>query len=607
MAKMKGDLVRISSALGSVRETEYTGITEFAGEWVNRLKQIEGELDRITDQAEEEFLSIGRRFSDFHRRARMISEISAEVAGKMTGAEIVGAIDGLNELMERMESYLKRSETETRERISRLREVLSLMSDVYGHLEDFHRIAKGLRSLSITGMVQNALLITKHGEFKILLDDIRKLSGIMSLKSETIDAKMKSLECLIEQTISRFLGFEERQLRKARTILDNTMNVLCSLTGQYGLSKSAAMDIAACSAAISGSTGEIVTSIQFHDITRQQFEGIQNELNTVHAYYHRVSGARFQKNSGSAAAVAAGIEDFCEHQAAQLSHVRDTFMNAIQEITGNLGRIALNVAAISDDAKKIVGNDGTFLTGVEGTLSFVRDSFSALNENAAASTELSAAVLSITAATAEMSEYVVEIEEITEDVELIAFNAEIKSSQIGTEGAAFVVLAGHIQKLSVETCSKIETVSGMLKTITSSSGELAECIDSELDGSFSEIEAISRDLESLISALSGLNQHILATFQDIDKAGGTLSEDIGQVMKGIRIHTLIDRVVDTALSGLREISSHARMLLPAELERDPEWSGKIIGWSYERSRSVPVLKQDAGGGRQGAGNGVEFY
>ena len=40
--------------------------------------------------------------------------------------------------MERMEAYLKRSETETRGRISRLREVLGLMNEVYGHLEDFH-------------------------------------------------------------------------------------------------------------------------------------------------------------------------------------------------------------------------------------------------------------------------------------------------------------------------------------------------------------------------------------------------------------------------------------------------------------------------------------
>ena len=233
-------------------------MNESAGEWVNRLKQIEVELDMITDQAEDEFLVLGRMFGDFHRRARMISETSADVAGKMTGAEIVGAIDGLNELMERMEVYLKRSETETRGRISRLKRAAS-MNEVYGHLEDFHYIARGLRSLSITGTAQNALLITKHREFRILLDDIRKLSGVMSAKSETIDTRMKSLERLIEQTISQFLGFQEKLLKKARTILDNTTNVLCSLTGQYGLSKTAAMDIAACSAAISGSTGEIVT------------------------------------------------------------------------------------------------------------------------------------------------------------------------------------------------------------------------------------------------------------------------------------------------------------------------------------------------------------
>jgi len=608
---MKGDLMTVNSSPGTVRPMESPGITEFVGEWVNRLKQIDIDLDMILRRAEDEFISIGRMFGDFHRRARMISETSADVAGKMTGSEIVGAIDGLNALMERMESYLKRSEIETRGRISRLREVLSLMDGVYGHLKDFYSIARGLRSLSITGMVQNALLITKHREFKILLDDIRTLSGVMSSKSETIDTRMKSLENLIEETISRFLGFEERQLKKTRTILDNTMHVICSLTEQYGLSKTAAMDIAACSAAISGSTGEIVTSIQFHDITRQQFEGIKNELHTVYGNCRRTSGSRLLPDSSNAAAVAAGIEDFCEHQAVQLSRVRDTFMNAIQAITGNLGQIALNVASISDGAQKIVGNDRknkeSFLSGIEGTLSSVKDAFSALNENAMESRELSAAVISIAAATAEMSEYIVDIEEITEDVELIAFNAEIKSSQIGTEGAPFVVVAGHIQKLSVETCSKIETVTEMLKIITSSSGELAASIDSELEGSFREIEAISHDLETLISLLSGLNRNILTIFRDIDKAEGALSEDIGQVMKNIRIHTVVDTVVDNAVSGLREISSHARIFFPAGPERDPEWSRNIIGWSYERSGSQHFPDHADSGSTRGAGNGVELY
>ncbi len=591
-----------------VRLVASPGITEFVGEWLNRLKQIEIDLHRILQQAEDEFLSIGRMFGDFHRRAGNISDMSAEVVGRMTGAEIVAAIDGLNAIMERMESYLKRSETETRGRISSLRDVLSLMNDVYGHLEDFHSIAGGLRSLSITGMVQNAFLITKHGEFKILLDDIRTLSGIMASKSQTIDARMKSLECLIEQTISGFLGFERRQMKKTRTILDNTMNVIASLTGQYGLSKTTAMDIAARSAAISRSTGEIVTSIQFHDITRQQFESIKNELNNVYGYCHRTSSARFFSDSGHAASVSAGIEDFCEHQAVQLSYVRDTFMNAIQEITGNLGQIALNVASISHDAQKIVGSDRTnneaFLSWIEGTLS---DAFSTLNENATARRELSAALLSIADAKAEMSQYIVDIEEIMEDVELIAYNAEIKSSQIGTEGTAFVVLAGHIKKLSVEACSKIETVSEMLRIITSTSGALAAGIDSELEGSFREIEAISHDLEILISALSDLNRDILTTFHDIDKAEGALSEDIGQVMQSIRIHTIVDTVVNTAVSGLREISFHARMQFPAGPECDPEWSRNIIGWSHERSGNLPSPGHDAAGGSYGAENGIELY
>ena len=90
--QMKGDLVTVNSSPERVRQAEHPGITEFAGEWVNRLKQIEVELDMITDQAEDEFLSLGRMFGDFHRRARMISETSADVAGKMTGLKLLGRL-----------------------------------------------------------------------------------------------------------------------------------------------------------------------------------------------------------------------------------------------------------------------------------------------------------------------------------------------------------------------------------------------------------------------------------------------------------------------------------------------------------------------------------
>jgi len=86
---MKGDLITVNNSLKSVRPVESLGITEFVGEWVSRLKQIELDLDVILQRAEGEFLSIGRMFWGFLRRARIRSETSADGAGKITGSEIV--------------------------------------------------------------------------------------------------------------------------------------------------------------------------------------------------------------------------------------------------------------------------------------------------------------------------------------------------------------------------------------------------------------------------------------------------------------------------------------------------------------------------------------
>jgi len=85
--QMNGDLMTVNSSLESVRQVKSLGITEFVGEWVKRLKQIEDELDMITEQAEMNF-SHRQNVRDFHRRAKMISETSANVAGKMTGDEL---------------------------------------------------------------------------------------------------------------------------------------------------------------------------------------------------------------------------------------------------------------------------------------------------------------------------------------------------------------------------------------------------------------------------------------------------------------------------------------------------------------------------------------
>jgi len=93
---------------------------------MSSMKQIEDEIDGLTEHTGREFLSIGERLYDFHGRAMRISEVSAGVAAGITGLEIVSSIDNLNGLMEKMENYLDCSAAKTEARIEQLREILGL-------------------------------------------------------------------------------------------------------------------------------------------------------------------------------------------------------------------------------------------------------------------------------------------------------------------------------------------------------------------------------------------------------------------------------------------------------------------------------------------------
>ena len=576
------------------------------GGFVHGITQCERELDIVINHTEDEFLSLGSVLRDFYDRARKISEMSSAVTTHMTGSEIVGSMDDLNGLLERMETSLRSSESETESSTAKLREILGLMDGIYGPLEDVLTITKTLKSLAITARVQYSSLVIKNVEMKVLLDDIKKLSEVMTEKSNNIRQDLKSLEICIEQTLSRLSVFEGEQQGRARTVLDRAMSVLCSITGQYGLSRKAAQDIADRSGAISRSTGEIVTSVQFHDITRQRFERVKMTLHQLREKSLSIADREvFGEGDGGGADTLAGAADLCACEAMEVSSIRDEFVTAVEGIIDNLRNIAVNVLAISADTKKIVGLDGanrkTFLTEAETLLSLVTASFAALSENGDASKELSQILLSLTDATAETARFIGGIEEIAEDIELIAFNTEIKSSQIGKEGSSFEIVAESIQRLSAETCTRAKEVSGTLKTITSAADGLSVATGRDFGAPSSGMEGISTDFERLITTFSRLNGNIVSLFTGIERTGHVLSGDIERVADRIDVHAVVDRVAKKIVSSLNDTALHAGALPSAEQASAPGWAG-----------TVAIRPDRAGGNGTGVGNdgthdGVEFF
>jgi len=493
--------------------------------------------------------------------------LSSAIAAQMTGAEIAMAIDGLNGLLEKMETYMNRSETSMSMTIEKLREIQDTIHNIHDPLKCFQSITKTLRHLSVTASIQSAPLLRENKELRVLLDDVKQFSEIISSRADSIQNGLTSQRSLFEQTLSEIFLFEEKQQSRAKMVLEETISILLSITEQYGISTVAAKRISARSSEISSSTEEIVTAVQFHDITSQHLEGVKKAL----GYAHKSCLALFDVRGAvpddkKMEIVVARLMEFCKQQSVQLEHIRETFVTAVEGIANNLRHIGVNVADISGDIQKITGDNGmnrkTFISEMEGMLSSVNASFNIIIKNADASRKLLDRMLLLSSnVKEEVAKFITDIEEIAFNIKLIAFNTEIKSSQIGKEGFALEVVADRIQQLSRETSEKAETVSEMLRIITASADELSSGITAAVQGSSDEVVKISGELEILEKTFSALNKNIVPLLSDIDMNARDLSGDIQRLTESINVHIVFDERVKRAVSELNAISSHSEQLL----------------------------------------------
>ena len=208
--------------------------------------------------------------------------------------------------------------------------------------------------------------------------------------------------------------------------------------------------------------------MQFHDITRQRIEHVQqalaglgpHERSAGNAGPQRVGEFLFgcirQKPKGTGEDLRlAG--DVCHLQIAQLHYARDELVSAVNNILDNLNALADLVAEMARETSKMAGaadeTGQSFLTGVEAGFSSVTSALKAYGE---ADRELSLAMGSVGSMLGEMSEHTGNIESIGEKIKRLALNATVKACHIGEEGATLGVLAEAIHQLSVETRQRTE-------------------------------------------------------------------------------------------------------------------------------------------------------
>lgn len=498
-------------------------------------------------------MSVGQKLQDFYLSARETTSRSSSIAGQLSGGRIAEILDRICV----MHDSIRLMEDDSSKGTSTLKGIAEAIAHSSNRLEGFRRIIRQLQILCVSIKIENARLGDHNLGFDTLADDVGKLAREIDERCDNLREWSSRLASLIRGALDRVLGLEETLRRQLGTIIDQMMRNLESLRERYELSTAGAGRLANRYDAVSGSIGEIIISLQFHDITRQQLEHVKETferlaLDCETGKDKRISRGEFLKKSGPAA-------DILKLQRAQLRHARDELTGAVERIMENLLAVAANVAQIARETQTIVGNadEKSFLEQLETGFSSLSE---ALAGHGRAGREIEEAMGSVGQTLDQMTAFAADIESIGLKIKLLALNAIIKSAQIGEGGASLAVLAEGIQWLSSETCKQTDTLSEMLRSVAGESAALENRRVSDREGPAGKVDAFAGELTTIVATLREIDSGV-ASLQSCVKSGGQgLSREIEEAVDRVAAHKEVERVIDGVISELDGIISHLEKL-----------------------------------------------
>jgi len=533
---------------------------------IGRLNKAVTELAILTSDTEGDFLTIGENLRDFYARIKEVSTLSASITERMAGREVTEAMEGLQEVFDRIGLL----DAESGQGRDALTSILQRFEGIQNHLQGFDKTVRNLHILCNFIRIESARSGRKDTGFDTLSDDVQKLAGNIESQSALLLDQSLALATLIGQNLEKIRRFEEDQHRQAGRILNDAVTNLAALKEKHGHSTAALKNLSDRWSQLSLNIGEVVSSMQFHDITRQRIEHVRDALSELAERLQRSGGnvdgaGRGRRRTGGAVSEqVALVADTCELQAAQLRHARDELVSAVLAIIENCRNIVCNVEEMTEETGQLIGVHGnggrSFFAGLEGNLSSL---ITAVCQYVDVNRELSAALYRVTGTVEEMSSFVSEIEKIGFRMKMVALNASVHAARIGEEGLGLGVLAEALHPLSVETSRQIGVIADTLNAVITSSRGLTTLLDGDSADPGKDTERMAAHLEALMAPLRRLDENNLSLLARMDGAVKALSEDVGRATTAIRVHERIDRKVGEVDAGLLDLVAGIRSVLPA--------------------------------------------
>ena len=573
-------------------------------EWAEDLHMTIQTLGELTSSTEDEFLSLGIKLQQFNGDSRDISELSSSITTMMSGKEMTDATEGIRKILKRIQDL----DNDSRKGTEILRAILNRIEEMHRPLIGFERIVRNLRVLCNFIKIESARLEFRDTGFDTLSEDVGKLAIKIESKSADLFDQSMLLSLMVKGNLNKIGEFEQSSHGQALCIVEGAIRCLNSLTEKHDLSSATLHDAATRWYQISRDIGEVVSSLQFHDITRQRIEHVKESLVEITENQSeprktkRLKGLKDNLSvttgkdlSGSSGGIISAVSA-CVLQRAQLDHARSEVISAIERIIKGLQDVAHHIKEMCEETCKLVNvsdaSGSTFISSLEKGFSVLTGSiaeYHRINEQLSETIDHAAQTIGA------MSTFISDLEKIGIEIRMIGLNACIRAAHVGEKGAALGVLADTIHLLSADTSDHTDTISDSLKMVIQSAKALTNTMSRETTGEDRGLELREESIAQMMKPLHQVDEDTLSLLNKINEQGNRLSDDIIRTVNEIQVHRQFDREIGSVINRLDTSIANMKSILPANITLEKSEGLEELEGRYTMHSERVVHQAMAGG------------
>ena len=421
---------------GSEKQSSFFGSSH--PPWAECVRSVVDDLETLNRATEKDFLAIGGNLMTFLSDSRGLHADIEGLTALVSGEQAGHACHALGSVRFYVQELQGRSAEGGRVLL-----VLQAAADrIRRGFSSFGQIVLSFHTAAIAAKIEVAYLADSQQNLGTLADEVCACSeGIRERVDRILDVAA-AFDARIAATLREVSRFEAIQIDELPSLLAAVDADVDVFQTRQREAVEGSLKLAAELDSVARELGAVATSIQFHDITRQQIEHVTGALQGL------LREAQQGEISSSAANLVKLQRRQLESAAAAFAHSTEKIDRDLESISERVGEMA----AASHCLHSIDhGERGSFFDGMQRRFAGIARAVSELHslEHATRAT-----VADLRETGRGLGDAVNEVRSIESRLGLISINAAISAHRLGARGKALEVIADAIRELKDESASR---------------------------------------------------------------------------------------------------------------------------------------------------------